>query len=780
MPSNKTPLSETTDNALADFPALQDLFEQADEDLRAFYEALSVRLNDYALIDGALSASPAAGPQIRRFLELLDRDVAAFRRAEPAATALSLRALYGRRIGAVGGGVSCGKTAFINSLLTNASCRLAEDEQPVTVLPCHVIAGSDVEKAVARGVSRWGGIFEMPVETCLNLSYSALRSRDFSLLKIMRGMTLLTPVRDRLFRHLCLMDTPGYNPPETYGEADARNTALDAVSKADFLIWLVDAASGTPLPASDIDFLSGTDFGREDGKPLFIVAARADLRKKDALEDMLAALEDSLDDAGLYYEGICAWSSREPKGIFPFRKSNVRDFLKEQNQAPRRRERLADELRLAFRPCIDAINADCDARETTCGSVRDVFLQALEHGASGTDARKIADCLNELSSHFLGPESREARLRRAEDMQASLLRCLKKCCDSLDKMPGDGDAPQQQSAAGTARRQRKAAAQNSLRNDIMDEAPQSPGVSEENRAAPQSADDGRQRLEQAAAQGDADACYALGIMYDTGESMPKDYKKARRCYEQAAARGHAGAQAVLGEIYYYGKGIPRDYDRARELCEQSAAQGDARGLYMLGRMYENGRGVAQDTGRACRLYQKAAAQGHGSALRRLDQLMEEGEADAFYGLGALCSDSRSMTPDYETARQHYLKAAEKQHAGALFQLGNMYYYGRGVAQDYDTAREYYEQAAARGDGRARCALGFMYDTGESVEQDYDTAREYYEQAAAQGDAIALCNLGDMYEFGFGVSQDYDTARQWYEKAAAQGHAGAQSDLKRLK
>ena len=225
MPSNKTPLSETTDNALADFPALQDLFEQADEDLRTFYEALSVRLNDYALIDGALSASPAAAPQIPRFLELLDRDVAAFRRAEPAATVLSLRALYGRRIGAVGGGVSCGKTAFINSLLTNASCRLAEDEQPVTVLPCHVIAGSDVEKAVARGVSRWGGIFEMPVETCLNLSYSALRSRDFSLLKIMRGMTLLTPVRDRLFRHLCLMDTPGYNPPETCGEADARNTA---------------------------------------------------------------------------------------------------------------------------------------------------------------------------------------------------------------------------------------------------------------------------------------------------------------------------------------------------------------------------------------------------------------------------------------------------------------------------------------------------------------------------------------------------------------------------
>ena len=194
MPSNKTPLSETTDNALADFPALQDLFEQADEDLRTFYEALSVRLNDYALIDGALSASPAAAPQIPRFLELLDRDVAAFRRAEPAATVLSLRALqrmgenllhmagipalYGRRIGAVGGGVSCGKTAFINSLLTNASCRLAEDEQPVTVLPCHVIAGSDVEKAVARGVSRWGGIFEMPVETCLNLSYSALPSRN--------------------------------------------------------------------------------------------------------------------------------------------------------------------------------------------------------------------------------------------------------------------------------------------------------------------------------------------------------------------------------------------------------------------------------------------------------------------------------------------------------------------------------------------------------------------------------------------------------------------------
>lgn len=51
---------------------------------------------------------------------------------------------------------------------------------------------------------------------------------------------------------------------------------------------------------------------------------------------------------------------------------------------------------------------------------------------------------------------------------------------------------------------------------------------------------------QLAKQGDANAQYALGVMYNEGGEAPKDHAQAVHWFRKSAEQGHAEAQAGLG------------------------------------------------------------------------------------------------------------------------------------------------------------------------------------------------------------------------------------------
>ena len=80
-----------------------------------------------------------------------------------------------------------------------------------------------------------------------------------------------------------------------------------------------------------------------------------------------------------------------------------------------------------------------------------------------------------------------------------------------------------------------------------------------------------------AKQGNADAQFNLGVMYDKGQGVPQDYKTAVKWYSLAAEQGLAAAQYNLGFMYYNGKGVPQNYRSARlRLWSGTAAQSAAR------------------------------------------------------------------------------------------------------------------------------------------------------------------------------------------------------------
>ena len=76
-----------------------------------------------------------------------------------------------------------------------------------------------------------------------------------------------------------------------------------------------------------------------------------------------------------------------------------------------------------------------------------------------------------------------------------------------------------------------------------------------------------------AQQGDADAQYNLGVMYDKGHGVIQDYKEAVRLYRRAAEQGHASAQSNLANRYYYGEGVIKDIVYAHMWKNISASNG---------------------------------------------------------------------------------------------------------------------------------------------------------------------------------------------------------------
>lgn len=114
----------------------------------------------------------------------------------------------------------------------------------------------------------------------------------------------------------------------------------------------------------------------------------------------------------------------------------------------------------------------------------------------------------------------------------------------------------------------------------------------------------------AAEQGDMNAQYKCGVMYDGTEGIAEDAATALHWYRKAAEQGHVPSQYNCGLMYDAGEGMSEDKKEALYWYRRAAGQGDADAQFKCGMMYEKGEGTGQDWKEALNWYRKAAAQGH--------------------------------------------------------------------------------------------------------------------------------------------------------------------------
>ena len=126
-----------------------------------------------------------------------------------------------------------------------------------------------------------------------------------------------------------------------------------------------------------------------------------------------------------------------------------------------------------------------------------------------------------------------------------------------------------------------------------------------------------------AEQGDTEAQFNLGVMYDEGRRIPRDAVEAVHWYHKAAGQGHVEAQYRLGAMYAGGEGVPENYTEATRWLRMAAEQGHAETQYSLGVVYERSAGVPENNAQAYAWYIVAAAQGDAHAKYSKERIAEE-------------------------------------------------------------------------------------------------------------------------------------------------------------
>lgn len=295
----------------------------------------------------------------------------------------------------------------------------------------------------------------------------------------------------------------------------------------------------------------------------------------------------------------------------------------------------------------------------------------------------------------------------------------------------------------------------------------------------------------AAEQGNADAQYNIGAMYDDfGFRLEKDYAESVKWYRLAAEQGHAMAQHSLGVKYKCGEGVEQNTAEALKLLLLAAGQGNARAESCLGRMYARGEGVERDESEAKKWYALAAKHGDFMAKHELDALDaipfvknhsgDPGDVDAarLYIAAAIEGNEKAV----EWVRL----AAERGNAEAQFTLG--YYTTPSKSlfrRDMESARnddseaiEWLRRAGEQGHMLAQFQLGRAYLWGRKVERDYAEAAKWYRLAAEQGHRESQYFVGSLYYGGKGVNKDRAEGLRWLRLAAEQGHEQALMTLEK--
>ncbi|GAA9513627.1 acyl carrier protein [Helicobacter pylori] len=303
----------------------------------------------------------------------------------------SFPSLFQKSMVAVGGGFSVGKSSFLNNVL---GLKLPVGLDKTTAIPTYCLKG---EREVLMGSSQNGGVVELPY---LTFDHKFLDSLGFNLKEIMPSMLLSAPSVP--FEFLCFIDTPGYDAPNQGYTGRDRQASKEYLVKAKSILWVMDCDRGS-IQDNDLNYLQ--ELYEEHGKQVFIVLNKADLKITIQLEEIAVQTKETLENNGIEFLGIGAYSSERYQEIKEFsEKSPVFDslekFLTELNKKGEKQNEILSvlyEVHLAYEK---AIKEDLSKFKRYQDALHSIKLDLMQKGFDDfSDARfnKIESLKKEFS-----------------------------------------------------------------------------------------------------------------------------------------------------------------------------------------------------------------------------------------------------------------------------------------------------------------------------------------------------------------------------------------------
>ncbi len=271
---------------------------------------------------------------------------------------------------------------------------------------------------------------------------------------------------------------------------------------------------------------------------------------------------------------------------------------------------------------------------------------------------------------------------------------------------------------------------------------------------------------QAAALGKTAAMDNIGLLYEVGLGVHRDYAEAMRWFRKAADAGDTMAPVYVGNMYRDGEGVPADPAEARRWFAKSAKAGN-----QIGRMAVAGAGLqlAPPTGEIA-LTGEAAFTLSESDRRLVQQWLaalgrDPGGTDGAFG------------PATRAAIMAYQRSIGAPATGTLTADEFAHLRDDGAVQQQamtQMSRPHPPAASPQAPVAAVQVDDLMKQANAARDRkDYATALSLFRQAAAGGDAEAMNEVGLRYDKGEGVAKDYAEALRWFRKAADNGNSWGQ-------
>lgn len=168
--------------------------------------------------------------------------------------------MIGKKIVALGGGFSTGKSSFLNNLMgktVEGQVRLPTDTAASTSVPTYLMH-ADGEESI-RAINLFDSrITDLTTDDVGILAHGFEEKSNLgvSLGQLIQRMFISTPRQP--YAHIAFLDTPGYSKPDNkdYSARTDEQIAKEQLNHSDFILWFVN---GSVLPQTDIDFLKQLD-----------------------------------------------------------------------------------------------------------------------------------------------------------------------------------------------------------------------------------------------------------------------------------------------------------------------------------------------------------------------------------------------------------------------------------------------------------------------------------------------------------------------------------------
>jgi len=330
-----------------------------------------------------------------------------------------------------------------------------------------------------------------------------------------------------------------------------------------------------------------------------------------------------------------------------------------------------------------------------------------------------------------------------------------------------------------------------------------------------------------AKEGDPEAQYHIGFMYETGWGVVFNEQKAVKWYKEAASFQHDMAQLRLGMMLLVGVGGDESEEQGVQYIRNAAENGnriaemlvqdlfdavDAENfdfvkivsgirrviddgeeavIAALTRSLENARSSKLTSSSVSRSERTPRIERQVATERVENNRIRSEKVIADTPSPSKNSQSKSSQPKVsamqftpltngiaksnisQEALNKYYRAAEEGDPNAQFELGVLYMQGRQVPQDHQEGLRWFNEAAKQNHSSAKIYLQLWENNLDEKALTDTIGVTWLREAARSLDAEVLYRLGFLYESGRGVEQNPGEAKKWYQLAAAQGQSEAQ-------